>query len=613
MELFKGSSTHRPLSGDEIRTLILHPAPFDDPICCSLKYISLEDQPGYEALSYAWGDPSNTIPVVLDGEPYPVTINLERALRHLRHPSWVRTLWVDAVCINQKDLKERSAQVRRMRHIYEQAAQVVVWLGDYETLTKEQVESAFQFAKRLATVINVRYDWSQIRKDYVDASSNVWNDCNVLFNMLLRPWFSRTWVLQEVAVSKHLGDDQGVHPVFVCGHSSIGFLTFLAVLINLQRNLHYSGPAALDKNYADQAACIFQFRRLRGQLTAGEAQATPVEMLIHFLSMGTQFEATDERDKIYAFLGLLPPDALPPTLEPSYEYSASRVFWDYAVYILKESRCVDILRCCSGIQRDVPSWVPDWTSGERLSSLHVAKMAYLRLLDDNKKIEVDCMFLSRIETVIHPVDIPIVPDDVAKVYPDLSHEGMMKSLKRMFETVAAVYSALLDVERSRFGRRALDTLSGPELQSWINFLCTGYDSTTPRDFGHFRKEDLYAKLMNMGLGTLQRDFCEPGFMEDMGSFVHTIWVKFRRSSWQDTDGGHGAPLGRHVRPAPDDHICHLRGSLGRFILRAEGAEYRIVGTAGGQIPWSGVDAEDLRKWEQFWDENRHKTRRVILH
>jgi len=92
-----------------------------------------------------------------------------------------------------------------------------------------------------------------------------------------------------------------------------------------------------------------------------------------------------------------------------------------------------------------------------------------------------------------------------------------------------------------------------------------------------------------------------------------IWTKFRRSSWQDTDGGHGAPLERHVRPAPNDYVCHVRGSLGRFILRPEGAEYRLIGTAGGAIPMSGVEAEDLRKWERFWDENKGKTSRVIIH
>lgn len=39
-------------------------------------------------------------------------------------------LWIDAICINQSDIKEREEQVARMAHIYKRARRVVVWLGD---------------------------------------------------------------------------------------------------------------------------------------------------------------------------------------------------------------------------------------------------------------------------------------------------------------------------------------------------------------------------------------------------------------------------------------------------------------------------------------------------
>lgn len=41
-----------------------------------------------------------------------------------------RFFWVDAVCINQDDLEERSAQVKIMPQVYSKARCVVVWLGD---------------------------------------------------------------------------------------------------------------------------------------------------------------------------------------------------------------------------------------------------------------------------------------------------------------------------------------------------------------------------------------------------------------------------------------------------------------------------------------------------
>jgi len=90
-------------------------------------------------------------------------------------------------------------------------------------------------------------------------------------------------------------------------------------------------------------------------------------------------------------------------------------------------------------------------------------MTHLRLLADNKKIEVDCMFLSRIETVIHPVDIPVVPEDVLHLHPEESGpfwQRTQDSMATMVKTVVAVYSALMDIETHLFRRRSLDVLHG---------------------------------------------------------------------------------------------------------------------------------------------------------
>lgn len=89
---------YQPLSpsSPQIRTLILHPGKPTDPIQCSLHVISLADSLSYEALSYTWGDVSITRPIEVDGTQFKATVNLERALRHLRDVSSDLTLWVDA-------------------------------------------------------------------------------------------------------------------------------------------------------------------------------------------------------------------------------------------------------------------------------------------------------------------------------------------------------------------------------------------------------------------------------------------------------------------------------------------------------------------------------------
>jgi hypothetical protein len=113
----------------EIR-LLLAPGQFQEEITCRLIYTNLHIKPTFEALSYTWGTPENPKSIRLDGHQFPVTINLESALRHLRYDTIPRVLWIDAVCVNQEDLVERSQQVLLMRNVYEGAQNVVVWLGE---------------------------------------------------------------------------------------------------------------------------------------------------------------------------------------------------------------------------------------------------------------------------------------------------------------------------------------------------------------------------------------------------------------------------------------------------------------------------------------------------
>ncbi|PVH78200.1 hypothetical protein DL98DRAFT_377834, partial [Cadophora sp. DSE1049] len=122
--------TYPRLSENErTRLIILEPGEPTDELRCHLKHIcSLQDH-DYEALSYAWGVESLEHTIQCSGMKIQITANLDDALRQLRYPDRPRLLWVDAISINQDDLAERSRQVRIMREIYTNAAQVVIWLG----------------------------------------------------------------------------------------------------------------------------------------------------------------------------------------------------------------------------------------------------------------------------------------------------------------------------------------------------------------------------------------------------------------------------------------------------------------------------------------------------
>ena len=135
---------YRPLnpSKKEIRLLRLHPEDEDhkSPIHTSLIKVSLSDDPFYHALSYCWGDASSRDLVVVDGKPVSVTANLATGLRELRRRE-VRTLWANAICINQGDEGEKGHQVAYMGNVYSRASGVFAWpgpkLGDSDLIMNE--------------------------------------------------------------------------------------------------------------------------------------------------------------------------------------------------------------------------------------------------------------------------------------------------------------------------------------------------------------------------------------------------------------------------------------------------------------------------------------------
>lgn len=74
--------------------------------------------------------------ISLNSRPVDVPTSSAKALRRFRPLSGVRSLWIDAVCINQDDVRERNAQVSIMHHIYEKSVGSLIWLGDADNVAE---------------------------------------------------------------------------------------------------------------------------------------------------------------------------------------------------------------------------------------------------------------------------------------------------------------------------------------------------------------------------------------------------------------------------------------------------------------------------------------------
>jgi hypothetical protein len=168
--------------GRQIRLLTLLPSvdPGAD-ISCTLATAGLDRLPSYEALSYVWGAIGDTCPnpVYIDGHAMIISTNLEAALRALRFPNMSRTLWIDAICINQNDMDERAIQVIFMGAVYSKAKSVTIWLGT----------SSDDSSLAMSSLADLR---SKKSLDRISPAAR-----KAIENLIIRrySWFSRVWVV----------------------------------------------------------------------------------------------------------------------------------------------------------------------------------------------------------------------------------------------------------------------------------------------------------------------------------------------------------------------------------------------------------------------------------
>lgn len=401
-------------SSRSIRLLQLHPGKpgyRNSPVECELTLASVGDGQKYEALSYTWGSWDNTKTVKCDPIDVKVTKNLYAALTRLRYRDRTRTLWVDALCINQRDAFERNQQLSLMGEIYQGADQVVAWIGE-ETSTLEAVTGLFS----QLTVLEP----DKQRLVYLDSATleqlglpreqaPVWAAVRRFFR---RAWFQRVWVIQEAANASKLD--------IVCGLKHIDW-----------DNLIYAARCIAESQMfaATDTALICQhivfIDQCRGMLKkTTEERLSLLDLLYRSRSCG----ASDLRDKIY---GLYPiasdRDSLP---QPDYYKSPATVYKETAAHLLNTHRDLNILSC-AGAARDpktrhlnLPSWVPDWHSYDKSKSMtfsytkpavYSPKARWFEIASDQEEMTVSCNIVDEVDAisdVITPFHGPIKGESV---------------------------------------------------------------------------------------------------------------------------------------------------------------------------------------------------------
>jgi hypothetical protein len=327
-------------------------------ISCQLKIVSLLDKPDYEALSYVWGTPSDPEEIQLSGVTHPVTKNLYQALTALRHDDKTRILWVDAVCIHQADLDERSAQVGMMDRVYAYASQVVVWLQ--REGMPDLMHSIQTFGKDHA-------------RHYTEIPANLAH-----FSTRWDSWWFRVWTLQEAVLARHL--------VFHAGDDVFTIEDLEDYEGSLQHHLfrHEACCRSVQTKALEEAKEPFDDTMAKATITFllndRRTMQGGKQRLLDLVLRNTTRSATDPRDLVYGVTGLA--SEIPPGFI-RYDLSLKDCVVHITSKMIQHSQSIELLRYVSpitdlagfssrqgarrGVENDyermgdLPSWSPDWT------------------------------------------------------------------------------------------------------------------------------------------------------------------------------------------------------------------------------------------------------------
>ncbi|RMZ33817.1 hypothetical protein D0859_02068 [Hortaea werneckii] len=312
-----GSSGTQRVAPAGFRIVKIRRGPWNSEIECNLlpSLISTENSEQrftpYYALSYHWGPAGgqHTVRILVDSNAYTIQVrkNLHTALRRLRSTQEDVHLWVDALCVDQENKEEKSSQIPLMRLIFSRANSVKVWLGE----AAANSDQAMDFIRTCATSDS----FNKLIKDHSTPA-----DWAALSSLMRRPWFSRRWIIQEIALGKS--------PELICGEKSVPWQDFADVISmaaykqsELQRLFRSS---ATYQNHPDYLGDLSELGAIRlAQLSdefflKGEDGSTQQRLftLEGLMSSLTAFEASDPHDILYAILWLAS-DAVPKFKAPA--------------------------------------------------------------------------------------------------------------------------------------------------------------------------------------------------------------------------------------------------------------------------------------------------------
>lgn len=284
-------------------------------------------------------------------------------------------VWIDALCVDQSNLDERSAQVAMMMSIYAQAECVHLWLGN-ETGPPTRAIVALEEA-------------------VADSAPEIWFQKSVehaaeklacLCEMSRNPYWQRTWTLQEVSFARivviHAREswvdlrpprrDMDYNAMMELHGRFLGVSNSVSARLAgctdpkspLYPSRHILGLAVLVEHMLDvfvrvnwswRMQLVNQKHRLDGGLGAGAFDFPQLDLFTVFRTT----LSTDPKDKIYGLLGFVTSFH---DIQPDYSKSTKEIYCSATMRLMRDTGDLSYLNQACSNNLDLPSWVPDYRS-----------------------------------------------------------------------------------------------------------------------------------------------------------------------------------------------------------------------------------------------------------
>ncbi|KAL2061465.1 hypothetical protein VTL71DRAFT_6842 [Oculimacula yallundae] len=346
-----------PLRDSEIRLLRILPRSAYDDIQLTLDHFqcdfSYRSTQAYRALSYCWGDISDLVAIIVNDCKLSIPRSLEATIRELQRRGY-DYLWIDAICINQGDNDERGHQILKMRDIYYNAFETIIWLGEENEHTKEAI-SIFDCLATQNPEVLFQMRMTQLLRTRPKDLKNLSGWISVAA-LLALPYWKRTWIIQEMTMSRHTVLLWGSHTIAI---RNIEMALDTLCLHSPTFWFYFTGT--------DHIRGIFRITLAIKDRREDESEVPTAEDLLTVLEQSCLSKASEPRDKVFGVLGLAY-DGSNTIPEPNYREPMDSILRKITITELTSvchGQTVDII-CLDHSRRPkragLPSWIVDWAA-----------------------------------------------------------------------------------------------------------------------------------------------------------------------------------------------------------------------------------------------------------